>query len=380
MPGVLNLVAALGACAFALSQTVIEPTFTASSTVLNVAGGAPKTEIVWSPCSDHLFVIDKSGRLTVVSKTTGQTGFFWDNTVDTYQYADHGPLGMVLHPQFPTQPYLFIYYTADGTNPATGQPWGDTCPRVINTRQFCETTQKLVRLKLDVKLTNGVCNTIGYNSTTSPPFLLKEDWCSCSITHANGDLKAYKGDLLLTSGDGSQAGGRDVGIPGSDTCYTAAMKMPQGKLRSQRLDYLNGKLLRIPAAALLKTMGQLTVGTEIMIVARGLRNPYSMAVDKFFNVFVGDVGSKLKEEINMLRAAEMTNTANYPYNFGWPCIQGSKYVTEVSYVSAGGIPAGWLASSKGEGRVHKLIKRQKASFICWSAGQQQRGETRVLAD
>ncbi|CAN0114420.1 unnamed protein product, partial [Phaeothamnion confervicola] len=124
-----------------------------------------------------------------------------------YSYWDHGPLGMQLHPNFPEQPYLFLFYSADGVDPTTNQLWGDACPRLVNNQTpYCQTTARLERLTLSISVNAaGICTGISFAPSAVNPYLLKEDWCSTSVTHGNGDLKFYGNDLLLTSGDSAQA-------------------------------------------------------------------------------------------------------------------------------------------------------------------------------
>jgi glucose/arabinose dehydrogenase len=92
-------------------------------------------------------------------------------------------------------------------------------------------------------------------------------------------------------------------------------------------DGFKGKILRIDVGSAQATqshgMQQLdedtTASTAVSIEtwARGLRNPWRMAVDPVSgNIFVGDVGDRSWEEIDMIPFGYGGS------NFGWPCVEG----------------------------------------------------------
>ncbi|CAM9859016.1 unnamed protein product [Chrysoparadoxa australica] len=63
------------------------------------------------------------------------------------------------------------------------------------------------------------------------------------------------------------------------------------------------------------------VRSDYEILAKGLRNPYRLTVDeRTGDIYIGDVGSNLKEEINRLHFDDQA--AGVVANFGWPCIEG----------------------------------------------------------
>jgi mono/diheme cytochrome c family protein len=82
----------------------------------------------------------------------------------------------------------------------------------------------------------------------------------------------------------------------------------QDKMRAQRLDDVNGKLLRV-----IPTTG------AVRVVARGFRNPWRFTIDETTgDLYVGDAGEFVRESIKYARASEVQGA-----NFGWPCFEGS---------------------------------------------------------
>ena len=102
-------------------------------------------------------------------------------------------------------------------------------------------------------------------------------------------LSALAGRLYLSTGDGG-------------------LTEWQEKMRAQRLNDPNGKILRvIPASGATR------------VVARGLRNPWRFAIDaKSGDFYVGNVGEFVRESIKFAPAKRIQGT-----NFGWPCFEGT---------------------------------------------------------
>lgn len=71
------------------------------------------------------------------------------------------------------------------------------------------------------------------------------------------------------------------------------------------------------------------LGVDIVVKARGLRNPFRFAIHPETNdIYVGDVGSDFYEEINVIPDPVNPGNAAIP-NFGWPCFEGN--VPQPSY-------------------------------------------------
>ena len=83
----------------------------------------------------RVFVAEKSALVKVFDDLVDTSGtVVTDLRTNVYNFWDRGLLGMVLDPQFPERPYLYVLYTYDaligGTAPRFGTPGAtsDPCP------------------------------------------------------------------------------------------------------------------------------------------------------------------------------------------------------------------------------------------------------------
>ena len=209
----------------------------------------------------RVFVAEKSGLIKVFDNLTDTTPtVFADLRTNVHNFWDRGLLGMELHPQFPTQPYVYVLYTHDASIGGTAPRWGsagatsDECPTPPGaTGDGCVVSGRLSRLRA-----NG-------NVMTGPEQVLIEDWCQQYPSHSMGALDfGADGALYVTGGDGASFNFVDYGQDGSprNPCGDppggagATLTPPTaegGALRSQDLRTsgdpvsLNGALLRVDA-------------------------------------------------------------------------------------------------------------------------------------
>ncbi|MCH7488257.1 MAG: PQQ-dependent sugar dehydrogenase, partial [Chloroflexi bacterium] len=124
-----------------------------------------------------------------------------------------------------------------------------------------------------------------------------------SLSHTGGGLRfAPDGKLLLATGDAAWN----------------TVNWDELKLRSQDLDSLAGKLLRINPDGSAPTDNPLYTGdpsaNRSKVWSYGLRQPLRIGISPMTGLpFIGDVGSRYWEEINVGEAGS---------NFGWPCYEG----------------------------------------------------------
>jgi glucose/arabinose dehydrogenase len=77
----------------------------------------------------QIFVAEKSGLIKVfdnLSDTTPTT--FADLRTKVHDFWDRGMLGMVIDPNYPTNPYVYVLYTHDAAIGGTAPRWNDGCP------------------------------------------------------------------------------------------------------------------------------------------------------------------------------------------------------------------------------------------------------------
>jgi glucose/arabinose dehydrogenase len=292
----------------------------------------------------RVFVAEKSGLIKVFDSLTDTTPTtFADLRTNVHNFWDRGLLGLALHPNFPTDPYVYVLYTYDaepgGTAPRWGLPGatGDGCPTPPGpTGDGCVVTGRLSRL------------TASGNVATGPEQVLIEDWCQQYPSHSIGSLAfGADGALYVTGGDGASFNFVDYGQDGSplNPCgdppgRTGDVLSPPtaqgGALRSQDLRTsgdpvsLDGTVLRLnPLTGAAMPDNPLFSNSDPnarRIIARGLRNPFRMTIRPGTNeVWLGDVGWSSWEEIN--RVPNPTDVQPDPLdavdNFGWPCYEGN---------------------------------------------------------
>ena len=121
-------------------------------------GGLTNPTTVQFSKDGRVFVAEKSGLIKIfdnLSDTTPTT--FADLRTNVHNFWDRGMLGMILDPNFPTDPYVYVLYTHDaaigGTAPRWGQPGvtSDDCPTPPGaTEDGCVVSGRLSRLKAHV--------------------------------------------------------------------------------------------------------------------------------------------------------------------------------------------------------------------------------------
>jgi PKD repeat protein len=281
----------------------------------------------------RMFVVERAGKVWCTDSTGVKSGNpLIDISEEVGSWRDHGLNGFALDPDFLSNGYFYLFYTVDrhhlinfGTasyNPASNQYYEATIARVTryqaDTATGCTTLVPGSRLIL-----------IGENKTTGIPILHE--------SHSGGDLLfGADGSLLVTTGDGASYSFVDDG--GGNTYWSQALSdsiiRPEenvGAFRSQMVNCLNGKLLRIDP----NTGDGLNSNPyydpsnprspRSRVWSLGLRNPYRATLRPGTGeqditagnpgvVYLGDVGWANWEDINIITGPGQ--------NFGWPLYEG----------------------------------------------------------
>ena len=278
----------------------------------------------------RIFVAEKSGLIKVFDGLTDtMPTTFADLRPEVVDYWDRGLLGMVLDPNFPSTPYVYVLYTVDAGPGQTAPVWNDACPTPPGpTTDGCMVTGRVARL-----------TAAGSSMVAGSEKELAYGWCQQYPSHSVGDLEfGADGYLYASGGDGASFTATDYGQLGGTLGDSRAPKNPcgdpnleGGALRSLSLHradgptLLNGTVIRVnPAngdAAPGNPLSQSSDPVARKIVAEGLRNPFRFAMRPGTNdLWIGDVGWNTWEEINR----RPVQTAA-PTDFGWPCWEGSAH-------------------------------------------------------
>ncbi|XXF80369.1 PQQ-dependent sugar dehydrogenase [Myxococcaceae bacterium GXIMD 01537] len=216
------------------------------------------TAMAFAP-DGRLFICEQAGRLRVVENGVLLATPFL--TVSTTDSGERGLLGVAFDPNFPTEPYVYVYYTVPGTT---------------------------VHNRISRFTARGNQTVAG-----SEQILLELDTLS-SANHNGGALHF-----------------------GADGKLYAAVGEDAHSSNAQTLDNLLGKILRLEKNGAIPKDNPFYAtakGNRRAIWALGLRNPFSFAVQPGTGrILINDVGSDTWEEINEGQAGA---------NHGWPTVSG----------------------------------------------------------
>ncbi len=286
----------------------------------------------------RVFVAEKSGLIKVFdSLSDPEPVIFADLRTNVHNNWDRGLLGLALDPNFPSNPYVYVFYTHDaeigGTAPRWGLPEAESDPCPDSNNVGCVASGRLSRLQA-----SG-------NAMTGTEKVLIEDWFIQYPSHSIGTLLfGPDGALYASGGDGASYNFVDYGQTGNPLnpagdppVGIGQLQRPPtaegGTLRSQDLRTttgidpvsLDGTVIRVDPAT-----GNALPGNPLFnhsdpnarrIIAYGLRNPFRMTFRPGTSeIWVADVGWQEWEEINRI----VSPLAGGVKNFGWPCFEGPR--------------------------------------------------------
>lgn len=279
--------------------------------------------------SGRMFIAEKGGRIKVADADSGQVlSTFVDISAKVNDIQDRGLMDIVLHPDFPNEPYVYAFYVVDP--PQTAGLSGNAGPNGGGNR-FAYLTrfeadpatgyQTAIpgsetillggagRSLSDISGGGAVDSTSATNQRESGLDPVTgayiDDYIKVdSRSHAGGALAfGPDGALYVSIGDGTSfnyADPRSVSV--------------------QNIDSLSGKILRIDpqtgdglADNPFVQPGDDLSSNSSKVYQLGLRNPFSMAFDQNGQLFISDTGWNSYEEIN---------TGGAGANFGWPFYEG----------------------------------------------------------
>ncbi len=240
----------------------------------------------------RLFIIQKNGVVKIYKNGVLLSQPFY-TIANVNNYVDRGLLGLALDPNFAVNGYVYLLFTYDNNPSNLGGP----------------KTGRLIRVSAagDTAVAGSEVTILGTNignsvQTSCDDFAVTSDCLPAdSLSHAPGSIRfAPDGKLFVSVGDG--AGYDDVDIKA---------------LRSQNLDSLAGKILRINTNGTAPTDNPFYNGNpnanRSKVWSYGVRNSFRINVrESDGEVFLGEVGWNTWEEINHAKKGA---------NLGWPCYE-----------------------------------------------------------
>ncbi len=281
----------------------------------------------------RMYVWERIGKVWIVENGVKSATPFLDISDEVAGYRDFGLLGFTLHPDFYNNGFVYLLYTVDrhhlfyaGTgnyNASSNLYYQATIGRI--TRYTVNSTNGFRSvLPASRKILLGDSRTNGF------PMLYE--------SHGVGTiLFGTDGTLLASCGDGASYSSQDTGSA-AETYYQQALndgiirnKENVGAYRSQLVDCLNGKVIRIdpdtgdgiPSNPFYNATAPKSARSRVW--ALGFRNPYRMTLRQGTGshiqsdgkpgvLYVGDVGNGTWEELNVCDRPGQ--------NFGWPVFEG----------------------------------------------------------
>ncbi|MFM6926000.1 MAG: PQQ-dependent sugar dehydrogenase [Ferruginibacter sp.] len=311
------------------------------------AGWSEPVGAVFSKTGTKLFVWEKSGKVYVCNYSAGtytkQATPVLDISPEVGNWRDHGCLGFALDPNFDVNGLIYLLYVVDRHHLLF---FGTGSYNAATNTYFAATIGRITRYKTITSGGNLVCDPasrtilVGETKSTGIPILHE--------SHGVGTLAfAADGTLLASAGDAASYNTTDNGSL-AETYYAQAItdgiiraNENVGAFRSQMINSLNGKIIRIdPTTGNGVTSNPFyNAGSPRSAASRvwamGFRNPFRFtirpntgstnpATGDIGEIYVGDVGWNTYEELNIIKAPAS--------NCGWPIFEGFNYLG--SYATA----------------------------------------------
>lgn len=273
------------------AQTFADPGFT-SELVASLPAYQP-VGLAFAP-DGRIFIWQENGLVHVYKNGALLPTPFIDIRTKVNTVNDRGLLGLAFHPSFSTNGYVYLLYTYENNGNSN-----DTNPKTARlTRVTADPANPDVAIPGSEIVLLGSIGTGPCSNYPATADCIGAD----SDSHSIGTVRfAPDGKLYVGSGDGASYS------------YVDALA-----LRSQNLDSLNGKILRLNADGTAPSDNPFYNGSPTAnrskVYSYGLRNPYRFGLHPTTGEpYIGDVGWNNWEEQNRGRGA----------NFGWPCFEGN---------------------------------------------------------
>jgi glucose/arabinose dehydrogenase len=291
--------------------------------------------LAFSSDGTRIYVVERGGKVWIVENGVKLPTPFLDISDEVGAWRDFGMLGFALHPNFEQNGFVYAFYVVDryylfnhgtpGYNPA-----------LLESQQLQATIGRLSRFTADLAtgrttvLPGSQVVLLGQTPSEGMPILHQ--------SHGTGQVVfGQDGTLLVSTGDGASYDITDTGS-GAGTYYAQALAdgiiQPWenvGSWRSQQVDSLNGKILRIdpltgtgvPSNPFYEPTAPRSTRSRVWAV--GLRNPYRFTLrpgSGTHDPADGDPGSFYIGDVGWNNAEDMHVMTGPGQNFGWPAFEG----------------------------------------------------------
>ncbi len=227
--------------------------------------------------TNRIFVVEQSGKIKVFPniQSTSNVKVFLDITNRIISGGELGLLGLAFHPNYATNGYFYVYYTADN-------PVRTIISRfhVTSNPDSADKNSEFQILTINQPYNNHKGGWIGFRSS--------------------------EGYLYIGTGDGGTSGSAGDPLNNGQSLTTLLGKI-------LRIDVDGGSPYTIPPFNPFYDSTNASIKKEIY--AWGFRNPWRCSFDSATNRFwVADVGQSQREEIDIVQIGK---------NYGWRCYEGN---------------------------------------------------------
>ena len=244
-----------------------------------------------APSGNMLYVVERGGTIQVFNNAPGVTTMneFGNISARVSTSGEGGLLGMAFDPNFNSNGYVYLSYTAPVLTGEPGALWS-----------------RISRFQTNASRTAIL--------PASEQILLN---INQPYSNHNGGQIAFdnNGHLFIGIGDGGSGNDPDQNGQDITTLLGAMLRIDPSTPDSGR-----GLPYSIPSGNPFSGNNSCANGGCPEIFAWGLRNPWRWSFDRTTNqLWAGDVGQSSREEVDLIEAGK---------NYGWGCYEGTRFNTE----------------------------------------------------
>lgn len=263
--------------------------------------------------SNHLYVLEKHGRVRLVNMRTNTKSTFIDLTSITNQVGEGGLLGIAFHPDYQNNGTFFLFYTLNASN-GTGTGFHTRLSKFQRESTSPPSASKSSEVVL-ISQFNERRNHNGGDIHFGPDGYLyvslgDEGGARDSLQNSQKLMKDFFSAILRIDVDQKEENLEPNPHPGSYGHY----KIPKDNpfINVTRFDD--------------RFIDPLKVRTEFWAV--GLRNPWRIGFDPLTGkLFAGDVGQEKREEINVI-----VKGGNYGWSYREGTIKHPGIINKIGYL------------------------------------------------